>query len=87
VRQIEAQVDRAFGAFSSGVHVIDAAQASSEQVGNDYQLYGHDYCCCTVPLPLFSLAHKCRPPKNSDTESCVSTCQTMQLQQMRQRKH
>jgi hypothetical protein len=33
VRQIEAQVDRAFGAFSSGVHMIDAAQASSEQVG------------------------------------------------------
>jgi hypothetical protein len=32
VRQIEAQVDRAFGAFSSGVHMIDAAQASSEQV-------------------------------------------------------
>jgi cbb3-type cytochrome oxidase cytochrome c subunit len=33
VRQIEAQVHRAFGAFSSGVHMIDAAQASSEQVG------------------------------------------------------
>jgi hypothetical protein len=32
VRQIEAQADRAFGAFSSGVHMIDAAQASSEQV-------------------------------------------------------
>jgi hypothetical protein len=32
VRQLEAQVDRAFGAVSSGVHMIDAAQASSEQV-------------------------------------------------------
>ncbi|KAF6257207.1 ClpP/crotonase [Scenedesmus sp. NREL 46B-D3] len=35
VRQIEAQVDRALGAFSSGAHMIDAAQASSEQAATD----------------------------------------------------
>ncbi|WIA44148.1 hypothetical protein OEZ86_010486 [Tetradesmus obliquus] len=35
VRQLEAQVDRAFGAVSSGVHMIDAAQASSEQAATD----------------------------------------------------
>lgn len=33
-RQMEAGFDRAFGAISSRVHMIDAAQASSEQVSN-----------------------------------------------------
>lgn len=32
MRQFEAGVDRAFGAFTQGMHMIDAAQASSEQV-------------------------------------------------------
>jgi hypothetical protein len=36
MRQFEAGVDRAFGAFTQGMHMIDAAQASSEQVR----------CCC-----------------------------------------
>jgi hypothetical protein len=34
MRQFEAGVDRAFGAFTNSVHVTDAAQASSEQVGS-----------------------------------------------------
>lgn len=32
VRQLEAGFDRAFGAFNSSVHMIDAAQARGEQV-------------------------------------------------------
>jgi len=35
MRQFEAGVDRAFGALSSKLHAIDAAQASSDQVNWD----------------------------------------------------
>jgi hypothetical protein len=50
VRQIEAQVDRAFGAFSSGVHMIHAAQASSEQVGAATVV---QYVCMSLGICLY----------------------------------
>jgi hypothetical protein len=40
MRQFEAGVDRAFGAFTNSVHLIDAAQASSEQVSTCVRVSG-----------------------------------------------
>lgn len=67
MRQFEAGVDRAFGAFTQGMHMIDAAQASSEQVGWS----GFMRCWCGVARGgAWHPAHVCGNVAHSRAVAC-----------------